>query len=76
MRAGIQFVSAGGALWAHGLTLINYKGASISKYVCLTTKIDSLEKSSNFKFLMRYNDVITVMSHHIFHESCIICEVY
>ena len=35
-----HFVSAGGALWAPGVTLINYKGDNISKYVCLTVIID------------------------------------
>ena len=29
-----HFVSAGGALWAPVVTLINYKGDNISKYVC------------------------------------------
>ena len=34
--AGGHFVPAGGALWAPVVTLINYKGDNISKYVCPT----------------------------------------
>ena len=35
-------LSAGGALWAPGVTLINYRGDIIFKYkyVCLTVKIE------------------------------------
>ena len=50
--------------WAPRITLTNNKGDDISKYVCLTVKIDSLEKSLNLpihKFLMHNN---RVMSHH------------
>ena len=47
--AGRHFVSAGGALWAPGVTLINYKGDNISKYICLTVKIDITRKI--FKFV-------------------------
>ena len=38
--AGEHFVSAGGALWAPGVTLINYKGNNISKHVYPTVIID------------------------------------
>ena len=51
--AGRQFVSAGGALWAPGLTLIYHKEDTISKYVCLTVKIDvtrTITKFVNFEF--------------------------
>ena len=37
---GGHFVSAGVALWSPGITLINYKGNNISKYVCLNVIID------------------------------------
>ena len=49
-----DIVSTGSALWAPGLTLINYKGDNISKYVCLTVKSISLEKSSNFPINRKY----------------------
>ena len=55
-------VSAGGALWASGVTLIIYKGNNISKYVCPTVIMISHEKSQNlsiFKILMSNDDVIT-----------------
>ena len=60
--AGGHFVSAGGALWAPGVTLINYKGDDITKYVCPTLIIDIPRKTPNlsiFKILMRIDDVIT-----------------
>ena len=55
-------MSAGGALWAPEVTLINYKGDNISKYVCPTVIIDIAQKSPNlsiFKILMRNDNVIT-----------------
>ena len=45
--AGGHFVSAGGALWAPGVTLINY-GDNISKYVCPTSIIDIARKITEF----------------------------
>ena len=42
--AGGHFVSARGALWAPGVTLINYKGNNISKYVWSTVIIDITRK--------------------------------
>ena len=44
---GEHFVSAGGALWAPGVTLVNYKGYNISKYICPTVTIDM--GMSNFR---------------------------
>ena len=44
------------------VTLVNYKGDIISKYVHLSFKIDITRKNTkfvNFKFLMRNDDVIT-----------------
>ena len=44
------------------VTLINYKGDIISKYVHLSFEIDITRKSPNLsilKFLMRHGDVIT-----------------
>ena len=46
--AGGHFVSAGGALWASGVTMINYKGENISKYVCPTVIIDIARKNTKF----------------------------
>ena len=46
--AGGHFVSAGGALWAPGSTMINYKGNNIFKYVCPTVLIDIARKISKF----------------------------
>ena len=61
--AGGQFVSAGGSLRSPGVTLVNYKGYSISKYVCPTIIIDITRKITKFVnlkfFLMRNDDVIT-----------------
>ena len=60
--AGGHFVSAGGSLRSPEVTLVNYKGESISKYVCPTVLIDITQKSPNLsilKFLMRNDDVIT-----------------
>ena len=54
---------ARGAIWAPMLTLMNYNVDNISKYVCLTVIIDITRKMIKF-FLMRNDDVITVMSHH------------
>ena len=41
-------VSARGALWAPGVTLINYKGNNISKYACPTVIIDIARKITKF----------------------------
>ena len=60
--AGRHFVSAGGATWAPGITLINYNEDSINKYVFPTVIIESHEKSPNlsiFKILKRNDDVVT-----------------
>ena len=38
--AGGHFVPAGGSLRSPGVTLVNYKGDNISKYVCSTVLID------------------------------------
>ena len=46
--AGGHFVSAGGALRAPGVTLINYKGDNIPKYVCRTVIIDIARKITKF----------------------------
>ena len=55
-------MSAGGSLRSPRDTLVNYMGDSISKYVHLSVKIESLEKSPNLsilKILMRNDDVMT-----------------
>ena len=46
--AGGHFVSAGGALWAPGVTLINNKGDNISKYVGPTVIVDIVRKITKF----------------------------
>ena len=46
--AGGQFVYAGGALWAPGVTLINYMGYYISKYVCPTVIMDIAREVTKF----------------------------
>ena len=46
--AGGHFVSAGGSLRSPGITLINYKGDNISKYVCPTLRIDIARKITRF----------------------------
>ena len=46
--AGEHFVSARGVLWAPGVTLSNYKGNNISKYVCPTVIIDNARKIPKF----------------------------
>ena len=54
-------MSAGGSLRSPGVTLVNYMGDSISKYVHIIKSI-SLEESPNFsifKILMDNDDVIT-----------------
>ena len=56
--AGGNFVSSGGALWAPEVTLINYKEITSLNMSVLLSKSISLEKSSNFQFLMRNIDVI------------------
>ena len=48
--AGGHFVSARGSLRSPGVTLVNYKGDDISKYV-LVLKSISLEKSPNLSIL-------------------------
>ena len=45
---GGHFMSAGGALWAPGVTLINYKGGNIPKYACTTVIIDIARKITKF----------------------------
>ena len=47
-----HFVSAGGALWAPGVTLINYKGDNISKYVYPTVIIDIARKIAKFRYII------------------------
>ena len=56
--AGGHFVSAGGSLRSPGVTLVNYKGDNISKYVCPTDLINMARKISIFKILMSNDDVI------------------
>ena len=46
--AGGHFVSAGGSLRSPGVTLVNYKGDNISKYVCPTVLIDITRKITKF----------------------------
>ena len=46
--AGGYFVSAGGAFWAPGVTLINYKGDNIPKCACPTVIIDIARKITKF----------------------------
>ena len=43
-----HFVSAGGSLRSPGVTLVNYKGDNISKYVCPTVLIDITRKITKF----------------------------
>ena len=45
---GGHFVSAGGSLRSPGVTLVNYKGDNISKYVHLSVKIDFTRKITKF----------------------------
>ena len=55
-------MSAGGSLQSPGVTLVMYKGDSLSKYVCPTVIIDITRKNTKFvnlNFLMRNDDVIT-----------------
>ena len=47
-EAGGHFVSAGGSLRSLGVTLVNYKGDNISKYVCSTVLIDITRKITKF----------------------------
>ena len=51
-------MSAGGDLWAPGVTLINYLEDNISKYGCPTLIIDIARKITKF-VLMSNDDVIT-----------------
>ena len=46
--AGGNFVSARGSLRSPGVTLVNYKGNNISKYVCPTVLIDIARKITKF----------------------------
>ena len=46
--AGGHFVSARGSLRSPGVTLVNYKGDNISKYVCSTVLIDITRKITKF----------------------------
>ena len=46
--AGGHFVSAGGSLRSPGVTLVNYMGDNISKYVCPTVLIDITRKITKF----------------------------
>ena len=46
--AGGHFVSAGGSLRSPGVTLVNYKGENISKYVCPTAIIYIARKITKF----------------------------
>ena len=48
IAAGGHFVSAGGSLRSPGVTLVNYKGDNISKYVCSTVLIDITRKITKF----------------------------
>ena len=56
-------MSARGSLRSPGVTLVNYKGDSISKYVCPNVIIDITRKITKFVnlkiFLMSNDDVIT-----------------
>ena len=47
--AGGHKVSAGGSLRSPEVTLVNYKGDSIYKYVHRSVKIDITQKIVNFK---------------------------
>ena len=56
-----HFVSAGGSLRSPGVTLLNYEGENISKYVCPTVIIDiarKITKLISFKMLMSNDEVI------------------
>ena len=46
--AGRHFVSAGGSLQSPGVTLVNYKGDNISKYVCPAVIIYIARKITKF----------------------------
>ena len=46
--AGGHFVSAGVSLQSSGVTLIDYKGNNISKYVCPTVKINIAREITKF----------------------------
>ena len=46
--AGGHFVSARGSLRSPRVTLVNYKGDNISKYVCPTVLIDITRKITKF----------------------------
>ena len=45
---GGHFMSAGCALWAPGITWINYKGDNISQHFCPTVLIDIARKITKF----------------------------
>ena len=51
--AGGHFVSAGGALWVPGVTLINNKGNNISKYVC-TVIVDIARKITKMNIFKNF----------------------
>ena len=54
--AGGHFVSARGSLPSPGVTLVNYKGDSISKYVCLTGIIDFARKITEFVNFLNFDE--------------------
>ena len=54
--AGGHFVSAGGSLRSPGVTLVNYKGDSISKYVCPTVIINITRKITKFVNLKIFDE--------------------
>ena len=48
LRGWWTICAAGGSLRSPGVTLVNYKGNSISKYVCPTVIIDITRKITKF----------------------------
>ena len=48
LAAGGHFMSAGGALWAPGVTWMDCRGDNTSKYVCPTVIIDITRKITKF----------------------------
>ena len=48
-------VSAGGALWAPEIILINYMGDNTSKYVCPTVIIDIAPKITKFVNFLNFD---------------------
>ena len=57
--AGGHFVSAGGALRAPGVTLINYEGDNFSKYVFSAVIIDTARKITKFVNLKNWIVMMT-----------------